>query len=238
MRKHILKAVRAHAAAEYPRECCGLVVQIGRRQQYVRCRNLAEGAAGADRFELDPADYAAAEDLGAIVGVVHSHPDATSRASAADVALCNAGTVPWYILSWPEGDLNVLTPCEGVAPLEGRPFVHGTDYDCYGLIRGFYQLEYGITLPDFPRADGWWHNGENHYLERFEQAGFEVASGPLQRGDVVLMQVQAPAVNHGGVYLGDGQLLHHLYGRPSGRVAYGGYWLDRTALVVRYKGAA
>lgn len=238
MRKHILTAVRKHAAAEYPRECCGLVVQIGRRQRYVPCRNLAEGAAGADRFTLDPADYAAAEDLGTIVGVVHSHPDATSRASDADVALCNAGSVPWYILSWPEGDLNTLLPCGGVPPLVGRPFVHGTDYDCYGLIRGFYKLEYGITLPDYPRDDEWWTRGENLYMKLFREAGFEEASGPLQRGDVVLMQVQAPEVNHGGVYLGDGQMLHHLYGQLSAPVAYGGYWQERTALVVRYKGAA
>lgn len=236
MRKHILEALRQHAAAEYPRECCGLVIQVGRRHQYMPCRNLA--ADGQDRFELAPEDYAAAEDLGTVIGVAHSHPDASSRASDADVALCNAGTVPWHILSWPEGDLNTILPAEGVPPLIGRPFVHGTDYDCYGLIRGFYQLEYGVTLPDYPRADDWWSHGGNLYLDLFADAGFEPASGPLQRGDVVLMQVQAEKTNHGGVYLGDGQLLHHLYGRLSGTVAYGGYWLDRTILVVRYKGAA
>lgn len=236
MRKHILKAFREHAAAEYPRECCGVVVQIGRRHRYVPCRNLAADA--GERFELAPEDYAAAEDLGTVIGVVHSHPDGTSRASDTDVALCNAGTVPWHILSWPEGDLNTILPAEGVPPLLGRPFVHGTDYDCYGLIRGFYQLEYGVTLPDYPRPDEWWATGGNLYLELFKGAGFEPISGPLQRGDVVLMQVQAPVVNHGGIYLGDGQLMHHLYGRLSSTVAYGGYWLERTALVVRYKGAA
>ena len=29
-------------------------------------------------------------------------------------------------------------------------------------------------------------------------------------------------------------LLHHLYGRLSQRVPYGGYWRDRTMKILRY----
>ena len=62
MREKLLNAIRAHAAAEYPRECCGLIVAVGRRQAYRACRNLARDP--AEHFALDPKDYAAAEDAG------------------------------------------------------------------------------------------------------------------------------------------------------------------------------
>jgi proteasome lid subunit RPN8/RPN11 len=30
MRKHILNAIQAHAAAEHPKVCCGLLLAVGR----------------------------------------------------------------------------------------------------------------------------------------------------------------------------------------------------------------
>ncbi|WP_422646034.1 Mov34/MPN/PAD-1 family protein, partial [Xenorhabdus miraniensis] len=41
LRKSIINAIMTHAKAEYPNECCGLVIQNGRRQEYVPCRNTA-----------------------------------------------------------------------------------------------------------------------------------------------------------------------------------------------------
>lgn len=64
MRKHILAAVQQHAAAQYPRECCGLVVQIGRAHRYVPCENTA-GEPG-EQFRIAPEAYADAEDLSLI----------------------------------------------------------------------------------------------------------------------------------------------------------------------------
>ncbi|MCA4074882.1 C40 family peptidase, partial [Pseudomonas kurunegalensis] len=108
MRKHIIAAVQAHAAAEYPRECCGLIVAIGRAQRYVPCENTATEP--AEEFRISPEQYAAAEDMGEVIGIVHSHPNATSRPSPRDLAMCEATGLPWHILSWPEGDLRSITP--------------------------------------------------------------------------------------------------------------------------------
>lgn len=246
MDQHLLDAIRAHAAQEYPRECCGVLVLIDNRQQYIPCRNLA--AEPNDRFELAPEDYADAEDQGPILGIVHSHPDATSRASPADVALCNAGEVPWYILSWPEGDLNIIRPAP--VPLLGRDFVHGVQ-DCWQVCADWYQREWGLQFPDYDRADLWWENPESEslYEARHEAAGFYRVDMP-RRGDLIIMRVGRTAhPNHAGLYLdsdpslpgeasqvfGPGPfLLHHLYGRRSEIIVFGGSWWERAELILRH----
>lgn len=231
MRKHIVSAIMAHAAETYPAECCGLVVQVGKRQHYHRCRNTA--LAPTEQFSLHPEDYAAAEDSGTIVAIVHSHPDATTQPSQLDQAQCDLSQLPWVIVSWPEGDIRTIMPVDGVKPLIGRPFVHGV-WDCYAIVRDWYQIERGVTLPNFERSDSWWTRGENLYMRHYKEAGFEAATGALQTGDVIIMQVQADEPNHAGVYLGEGLMLHHMFGQLSNRVPYGGYWLERTITVLRH----
>ncbi|MFC0228072.1 C40 family peptidase [Serratia aquatilis] len=231
MRKHIASAIMAHAKAAYPQECCGLVVQNGRRQRYLRCRNTA--LEPNEQFSLHPEDFAAAEDAGTIVAIVHSHPDATTQPSQLDLAQCDVSQLPWVIVSWPEGDIRTITPIVGVKPLLGRPFVHGV-WDCYAIVRDWYQLERGVTLPNFTREDGWWNRGENLYMQHYAEAGFVPANGDPQIGDVIIMQVRADEPNHAGVYIGDGVMLHHMYGQLSTRVPYGGYWQDRTIITLRF----
>ncbi len=231
MRKHIIKALLAHAAECYPAECCGLVIQNGRKQTYRACTNTAPAA--GEQFRIDPEEYAAAEDAGTIVAVAHSHPDATTQPSLLDMAQCDLLQVTWIIASWPEGDVRELMPTEGIKSLEGRPFVHGI-WDCYAIVRDWYQLKRDITLPDFARADGWWNRGENLYLKHYAEAGFTPVQGELQEGDVILMQVRADEPNHAGIYLGDGLMMHHVYGKLSGKAPYGGYWQERTMIILRH----
>lgn len=231
MRKHIISAIMAHAEDTYPAECCGLVVQVGKRQQYHLCRNTAPEP--SEQFSMHPEDYAAAEDAGEIVAIVHSHPDATTQPSQLDIAQCDLSQLPWIIASWPEGDIRTVMPTEGIKPLLGRPFVHGI-WDCYAIVRDWYRLERDIEIPNFDRSDGWWNRGENLYMKHYAEAGFIPAVGDLLVGDVIIMQVRADEPNHAGVYLGDGVMLHHMYGQLSKHVPYDGYWQDRTNITLRY----
>jgi proteasome lid subunit RPN8/RPN11 len=243
MKSATLDAIRAHAVADYPREACGLVAVVKGRERYIPCRNLA--TTPSEHFILSPEDYAHAEEQGELVAVVHSHPDVPARPSEADRVACEASGLPWLIVAVARindgqvvaGAMVEIAPEGYQAPLVGRPFSHGV-LDCYTLVRDFYARELGIMLPDFQREDGWWDRGGDLYMQHFREAGCAPITGPMQRGDIILMAIRSRVANHAAVYLGDGLVLHHLYGRLSSRDVYGGMWKEKTMLVVRHKGMA
>ncbi len=229
-------AILAHAAQEYPREACGLLLVHKGRQAYAPCRNLG---VGTDQFVIHPEDYFHADRKGQIVAVVHSHPGLPGEPSQADRVACEASGLPWLIVSYPQEDWRQIAPEGYSAPLVGRQWAHGV-LDCYSLLRDWYAQERSIELSDFARLDEWWLRGDNLYVENFARAGFapiEVEAGEgadLQEGDVLLMQIASPVPNHAAIYLGDGLILHHLQGRLSSRDVYGGYWHKVTTHVLRH----
>jgi proteasome lid subunit RPN8/RPN11 len=230
------KAIREHAAQEYPREACGLIAVIKGKERYLPCRNIAESR--NENFVLHPADYAKAEDLGEVLALVHSHPDAGNLPSEADRVQCAASGLPWYIVSvnaqGETSDIARYEPDGYEAPLVGRQFVHGI-LDCYTLVRDYYARELNMALPNFQRADNWWNKGENLYMEHFADAGFSPIRGNIALHDVIIMQVRSPVPNHAGVYIGNSLMLHHMYGRLSTREIYGGHYLDMTRIIVRHR---
>jgi proteasome lid subunit RPN8/RPN11 len=221
----------AHAMREMPRESCGLVIVRRGREVYRPCRNLAQGD---DQFIVDPDDYAAADAEGEVVAVVHSHPYTPPEPSQADLVACERSGLEWHIVNVPTGRWHSFRPSGYVAPLVGRVFSHGV-LDCYALVRDWYALERGVSLPDFDRRDQWWHRGQNLYLDNFRAAGFEPCED-LHVGAGLLMQIGSPVPNHAAVYLGDDTILHHVQGRLSSRDVWGGYWRKCTTHILRYTG--
>lgn len=246
MNQETSQAIMAHAIREFPRECCGLVVMTEDGERYFPCRNIA--VTPSEHFKMAPQDYADAEDAGQITCVVHSHPNAPARPSQRDLVACERGTVPWLIVAvWKEpgdespkvADNYMFLPSGYEAPLIGREFAFGV-LDCYSLIKDWYQREQGIELPEFERRDNFW-KAQGHQIDlyaQYEKAGFaEVTDGSLKVGDVPLMQIRASFANHAGVYIGYGQILHHLYGQLSRRDVYSrSYYQEVTRRVVRYQG--
>lgn len=234
----------AHALTEYPKEACGLLVVVKGRKRYFPCRNMADTP--GEHFVVAPEDYAAAEDKGEIIEILHSHPNLPATPSQADRVSCEGTGLAWRIVSVMPGDDGPVVAGEEriepegyEAPLVGREFVHGV-LDCYSLCRDWYASERGILLPDFERRDQWWDDGSSDlYTEHFREVGFEeIDIKRIQPGDAILMQIKSHNLvpNHAAIYLGDGLILHHMYGRLSSRDIYGGYWQEVTRAVLRYVG--
>jgi cell wall-associated NlpC family hydrolase len=235
----VLQAAFDHAAQCAPRESCGLVVCVDGAQIYYACANRA---IAENEFVIDAFDAAAAEEVGHVLAVVHSHPgELRIVPTSHDWVGCETSGLPWVIVG-DNGAVATLRPLAADRPLIGREFRYGVT-DCYALVRDWYAAQLAIVLPDFVRPpEGWWRNadGPDAFVRQFAQAGFFDfgKSLNLQAGDVLLMQIRAAQVNHVAVYVGDGLMLHHLYNRLSGQEPYSPAWQHLTRTVARFAGAA
>lgn len=252
-----IEAAKQHALHQFPRESVGIVIKTEEGDEYIPCTNISES--GHETFKLPEDEYAAAEDRGEIVAIVHSHPNGTARPSIPDRLACEQSGHPWMIIALgvrggietnadgspiiEYGDIGWIEPVKYEAPLIGREFYYGV-FDCYTLIKDWYKRTYDYELPDVDHGkEGWWDKDSlnydpnfSPYLDNLQANGYVEVQGALQVGDIILMQIKSHTANHAAVYLGDGIMLHHLYGRLSERVVYGGYWKDVTRKYIRHSG--
>lgn len=233
----VLSEFVATARLAFPAEACGLIYLVRGKPRLMVCANMASNP--TQEFEIGPVQFAEAEDMGDVVGVVHSHPEGTGQPSAFDLHSHRASGLSWWIVGLASAeadpDIQFLPPADEL-PLIGRPFVHGVT-DCYSIVKDYYRMEQNTCLPDYHREDEWWRKGQNLYEENFENAGFVALSDDSepQVGDIILMNIGANVSNHAAVYIGGNVILHHLHGRLSCREVYTGFYRDRTRRILRLK---
>lgn len=246
MYSEIETAIRKHALKEYPNECCGLVYLEGNTVlKYKACRN-ALTTNKTEGFLLDPQDYYETSLMGTVVGLVHSHPDMSAEPSELDLQVCDSNNLDCIIIGFPNGKRGPHEWYKRGAirkeyPMIGRPFVHGV-IDCYTLTRDWYWENRKVILPDIYREDRWWERGLNIYEDHFDENGFVcVLKNPndedlkeLKVGQILLMNIASNVANHAAIYIGDGKILHHPYGRLSLEEVYGYYYRARTKFVLEY----
>lgn len=252
-----LHSAKLHARADYPRESCGIIVN----DAYIACDNIADHpdkhVEGDDDCTCQLCSFRISGSVIAKHGddiqmIVHSHPNGPLFPSEMDTKQQLATGYPWAIIAISEDQCVEPLIWGGdtpMAPIIGRQFMHFTA-DCYTLIRDTFRLgkdelaKQGvpgwpydpIDLPEFPRADGWWDKDDDFYQTEPEKIGFrEISRGEAEPGDVFLTMVKSDRLNHGGVLVGDGLIMHHLPSRFS-RKEPAGLWGRQAKRWLRWEG--
>lgn len=233
MQEATKKEAFEHAKQSVPNEACGLVVIVKGRERYFPCRNLSSSP--AVMFLINPDDYEKASSIGEITKIFHSHPYTPAVPSQADLISCERSGLPWVICNPNLGTWVEFAPSGYKAPLIGREWVWGVT-DCWALTRDWY-VEKGLSIRDWRRPGSPEEFEMNPLFDRlYEETGFSRVDPDeeIKVGDAILMSIQANGLNHCGVYVGDGLILHHVRGRLSSTDMYGGWLQKCTGKVVRH----
>lgn len=205
-------AIVRHAKEMYPREACGFIVKVGQIDLVIPATNIALDP--EQDFLIPSNEVEWAEQHGEIVAIYHSHPDAEACFTDTDLAASSALEIPYVCVSYPNVAFAMHDPRGFCAGYEGRQFLHGV-VDCYTLVRDYYARELQIKLGNYFREDDWWAKGGNMYLDNLAREKF-VMVNDLRKNDLMFFRIRSRVPNHAAVYLGDGLILHHLYGKLSG----------------------
>lgn len=120
----------------------------------------------------------------------------------------------------------------------GKHYIEGLQ-DCFDLFREVYAKSYKIDLINYARPTNWETFPEFDYLrELYLTQGFSVPTNnpmDLREGDGLLMSVASNKINHCAIYIGEGKILHHLYGKFSSIDPYTYPWQNRVRKVIRHR---
>ena len=222
-----------HAKEQDPKESCGLLLEIKGKEKYFPCKNLSTYSQQC--FIIDPDDFVKAEETGNILAVIHSHPVTPPIASQADKISCEDSKLPWHIVNPKTEQWGYYEPSGYKPPLIGRHWVWGIT-DCWSLVRDWYKEEKNIILRDWDRP-----TTPQQFLEKplFESCAWRTGFRELRtdekliNGDVLLMSILSPTLNHVAIFL-DGDVLHHLADRISCKEPYNQWLLKCTGKRYRY----
>jgi len=226
-------AALKHAKEQDPRESVGVLIIIKGKEQYYPCKNLSTYSQQC--FILDPEDYVKADALGEITAIVHSHPVTPPSPSQADKVSCEQSGLKWHIVNPKTETWGYCEPTGYKPPLIGRQWVWGVT-DCWSLVRDYYKEQHNIQLLDYQRPTTPQDFLDNPLFEQYaERTGFRELNKDekLQKGDVLLMSILHPTLNHVAIFLGD-EILHHLADRLSTREPYNQWLLKCTGKRYRY----
>jgi len=227
------EAALSHAKIEDPKESVGLLLNVKGKERYYPCNNLSMSSYQC--FVLDPEDYVRADNTGEITAIIHSHPTTPPTPSQADLVGCENSNLPWHIVNPKTEQWGYCEPNGYKAPLLGREWVWGVT-DCWSLVRDWYREEKQIELKDYQRSMTPEEFLNNPLFEEYAtQTGFRELepNEALQEGDVLLMSILHPTLNHVAIFLGD-MVLHHLADRLSCREPYSPWLLKCTGKRFRY----
>jgi proteasome lid subunit RPN8/RPN11 len=231
----VRNAIFQHMVEAGEHECCGLITLSSGEYKYVPQENVS--ANPTETFSFSKEVKAKMSRSKSVVAIAHSHPNGPDTPSAMDMKTQISLKAP-SVIAYRNPDTGVV----GIfsfgdhlldAELVGRDFRYN-QFDCVQALRSWvWQNEKRYMPPPPPSDNGWWMRGAdnaeeltenlNLYERNFERYGYKVYTPDLDGhsewsprvGDVLLMQLGAPVINHAAVYVGDNLVYHHRAGKQS-----------------------
>jgi len=102
-----LNEIFAQAAAEAPREMCGLIVEENNEEKYIPCENISPFE---NQFEIDAKVLGKYQLISKIKYVVHSHYMQNCQPSEHDKNMSKALQIPYLIVSYPDKGVEIYDP--------------------------------------------------------------------------------------------------------------------------------
>ena len=228
---NMLEEIEKHFEEWYPKEGCGVIAVINGEKKWFPCDNVAQND---NDFVIDSKQYIRIGHQADIIGIVHSHCDASPEPSQNDIKYCNTLNIPYYIFSYPGMEPFYLEPETVEKPLMGRQYKFGVD-DCFEAMRDYLATQ-NIQIPArIAFEDDWWHKNLDYFTDKMikEYGGIRV-EGNMKPNDVIIFTIKAKVGNHCGVYLGNDTFYHHAENRLSCRENLYPYWKKYISGVYRY----
>lgn len=121
--------------------------------------------------------------------------------------------------------------------LVDQDFVFGT-HDCLSLFRDFYKTNFNIHIRNYARPQNWSSDKLDLMRLCYEREGFDLISDwklkDLRPGDVLCMAIGESNPNHFAIYIGEGEMIHHLAGRRSSKETLRDFWRSSTCYILRH----
>lgn len=180
--------------------------------------------------------FSSALDPEKAVGIIHIDKASTLEVSDTIRQEMNTYNLPYTIIGKTKNHSKSYFPDRYFERVdyENRVFVYGV-LDCYTLIRDWYRNNHDVWIPaNIDRAFGWWYSGRNLYVDMYEEYGFVQVYEKIKIGDVLLFKFDNGMPSHSAIYVGQGNMLHHMIGRFSCVEPFDGIYKTSLAGVLRY----
>ena len=217
----IKTSVKEHSLENPNVECCGIILDVDDCPMVIRCEN--KSLKPDKHFIIDTDQVRRAKSLGTIVSYYHSHIKGQGF-SEVDKWTSERMNVPAIVYHIEFNSFGEYQPIGYEVPLLNRPFLMGV-FDCLTLVIDYYQRELNTTVTDMikhelrEKTDWRYFNESNDTMclkNHFVANGFVEVKGEWRKNDVVLArQKHLNFPSHCLIYLGNGMVMHHPFGRPS-----------------------
>lgn len=122
--------------------------------------------------------------------------------------------------------------------LVGRPFTGLGRDDCFKLVRDFFRDNFSIVIRDYARPCDWSSDELDLMRLCHRREGFDILTDwrapDLRPADLLCVAVGEANPNHFAVFVGDNQIVHHLYGKMSRVEPFRDFWRNKTSFVLRH----